>query len=247
MPSSSVPAAGVTGLDDDEIERGGVPDALPSHACAYCGIYNPACVVRCSSTGKWFCNARAGSSGSHIIQHLVRGKVKEVSLHPDSPVGDAILECYNCGCRNVFLLGFIPAKADSFVVLLCREPCLTLGALKDQGWDLGLWQPLVEDRSFLSWLVNVPTESEVSRSRPITSAQIADLEVLWRTKPHATLEDVLRGAESSGGANADGALAAVEMSLCCTARICHPRVHATDIATRRPRTLWCTTHHVALR
>ena len=57
---------------------------------------------------------------SHIINHLVRAKHKEVTLHKDGPLGETQLECYNCGCRNVFLLGFIPAKADSVVVLLCR-------------------------------------------------------------------------------------------------------------------------------
>lgn len=41
-------------------------------------------------------------------------------LHPDSPLGETILECYNCGSRNLFLMGFVPAKADSVVVLLCR-------------------------------------------------------------------------------------------------------------------------------
>ena len=145
-------------------------------------------------------------------------------LHPDSPLGETILECYNCGCRNVFLLGFIPvsdvgterekargcqirrggatgrfettfprlttqieamasvaagkttltfpppslstsflsfsrgdaqAKSDSVVVLLCREPCLSMGALKDMDWDLAQWMPLIEDRAFLAWLVKV--------------------------------------------------------------------------------------------
>lgn len=57
---------------------------------------------------------------SHIINHLVRAKHKEVTLHKDGPLGETVLECYNCTCRNVFLLGFIPAKADSVVVLLCR-------------------------------------------------------------------------------------------------------------------------------
>ena len=43
------------------------------------------------------------------MNHLVRSKHKEVSLHAESPLGDTVLECYNCGCRNAFLLGFIPA------------------------------------------------------------------------------------------------------------------------------------------
>jgi len=79
---------------------------LPEHACRYCGIHNPACVVRCNfpSCRKWFCNSRGNTAGSHIINHLVRAKHKEVSLHADSPLGETILECYNCGCRNVFLL-----------------------------------------------------------------------------------------------------------------------------------------------
>lgn len=59
-------------------------------------------------------------ASSHIVNHLVRAKCKEVTLHKDGPLGETVLECYNCGCRNVFLLGFIPAKADSVVVLLCR-------------------------------------------------------------------------------------------------------------------------------
>ena len=54
------------------------------------------------------------------MNHLVRAKCKEVTLHKDGPLGETVLECYNCGCRNVFLLGFIPAKSDSVVVLLCR-------------------------------------------------------------------------------------------------------------------------------
>lgn len=85
----------------------------------------------------------------------VRAKHKEVCLHKDSPLGETILECYNCGCRNVFLLGFIPAKSESVVVLLCREPCLSVNGLKDMNWDLSQWLPLIDDRCFLDWLVKV--------------------------------------------------------------------------------------------
>jgi regulator of nonsense transcripts 1 len=130
---------------------------LPEHACKYCGIHNPACIVRCNvpSCRKWFCNSRGNTSGSHIVNHLVRAKHKEVCLHKDSPLGETILECYNCGCRNVFLLGFISAKTESVVVLLCREPCLSVNALKDMNWDLSQWLPLIDDRCFLQWLVKV--------------------------------------------------------------------------------------------
>ena len=165
---------------------------LPKHACSYCGIHNPSCVVHCNvaSCKKWFCNNRGNTTGSHIIHHLVRAKHKEVQLHSDSPLGETILECYNCGCRNVFLLGFIPAKTESVVVLLCREPCAASKELKDMDWDLKQWMPLVKDRSFLPWLVKVPTEEEQMYSRRVTAQQINKLEELWKEDPGSTLEDL---------------------------------------------------------
>lgn len=165
---------------------------LPEHACKYCGIHNPACVVRCNvnSCRKWFCNSRGNTSGSHIVNHLVRAKHKEVCLHRDSPLGETTLECYNCGCRNVFLLGFIPAKAEAVVVLLCREPCLSVNGLKDMNWDLSQWQPLIDDRCFLPWLVKVPSEQEQLRARQISAQQINKVEELWKSNPEASLEDL---------------------------------------------------------
>lgn len=81
--------------------------------------------------GDW-CNNYHSLHFSHIVNHLVRAKSKEVTLHKDGPLGETVLECYNCGCRNVFLLGFIPAKADSVVVLLCRWKCLYDCTLAEQ-------------------------------------------------------------------------------------------------------------------
>lgn len=176
--------------DDDALDY--TSKELPKHACAYCGLHDPASVVKCVGSDKWFCNSRGNTSGSHIIQHLVRSKQKEVALHPESPLGETVLECYNCGCRNVFLLGFIPAKQDAVVVLLCRDPCLQMNALKDLSWDMSQWLPLIDDRSFLPWLVKVPSEHEQLRSRQITSTQIAKLEELWRDNPLAVVEDLDR-------------------------------------------------------
>jgi regulator of nonsense transcripts 1 len=81
-------------IDDEDEEENHV---LPEHACKYCGIFNPQSVVKCGVCEKWFCNGRGSSSGSHIIQHLVRARHREVSLHKDSVLGDATVECYNCG------------------------------------------------------------------------------------------------------------------------------------------------------
>ena len=166
-------------------------------ACRYCNYSgDPASVVRCvgkeggsGAQSGWFCNSSGGTSGSHIVQHLVRSRCREVCLHKDSPLGETLLECYNCGNRNVFMLGFIPAKAESVVVLLCRN-CLGIGAIKELGWNEKEWMPIIQDRAFLSWLVKVPSEQEQLRSRQITTSQINRLEELWKENPQASLDDL---------------------------------------------------------
>lgn len=167
---------------------------LPAHACTYCGIHNAGSVVKCLACSKWFCSARGNTSSSHIINHLVRARHKEVQLHPLSSLGDTILECYNCGTKNVFLLGFIPAKSDTVVVLLCRQPCASMPSQKDMNWDTSRWQPLIEDRSFLPWLVPAPTDQEQLRARHLSPQMIAKLEELWKDNANATIADLEKGA-----------------------------------------------------
>eukprot|EP01083_Nonionella_stella_P092697 259557_1 len=191
---AAVAASQKTELNFEETAEDGEMEydvkTLPEHACKYCGIHSPSSVVKCNVCEKWFCNSRGNTVGAHIINHLVRSKHKAVSLHKESPLGETVLECYNCGTRNVFLLGFIPAKAESIVVLICREPCLTLSSLKEMNWDLSQWLPLIEDRMFLGWLVRTPSEQELIRARPISAEQINKLEELWKVNPTATMEDL---------------------------------------------------------
>lgn len=173
--------------DEEEVE-------LPPHACAYCGIHNPACVVKCLACQKYFCSARGNTSSSHIVNHLVRARHKEVQLHPSSTLGDTVLECYNCGTKNVFILGFIPAKSDTVVVLLCRQPCAAMPSSKDMNWDISRWQPLIEDRCFLPWLVQQPTDQEQMRARHLTPQMIVKLEEMWKENASATVADLEKGA-----------------------------------------------------
>ena len=98
------------------VARSGQLDDRSSLSC----IHSPASVVQCLVCNKWFCNSRGNTSVSHIVNHLVRAKHKEVILHKESPLGETVPECYNCGSKNVFMLGFIPANSDTVVVLLCR-------------------------------------------------------------------------------------------------------------------------------
>ena len=57
----------------------------------------------------------------------VKARVRECQLHRDSPLGDTLLECYSCGGRNAFALGFVPVKSENSVVLLCRRALLRPG------------------------------------------------------------------------------------------------------------------------
>uniref|UniRef100_A0A6I8NNK8 Regulator of nonsense transcripts 1 n=1 Tax=Ornithorhynchus anatinus TaxID=9258 RepID=A0A6I8NNK8_ORNAN len=107
---------------------------LPLHACSYCGIHDPACVVFCIASKKWFCNGRGNTSG--------------------------------------------------------RQPCASQSSLKDINWDSSQWQPLIQDRCFLSWLVKIPLEQEQLRARQITPQQMNKLEELWKENPSVTLEDL---------------------------------------------------------
>ena len=166
---------------------------LPEHACRYCGIHDPACVAKCVETGKWFCNAAAGSGGSHLVHHLVRARCHQVQLHYNSPLGDTVLECYNCASKNVFVLGFVPASTSSVVVLLCRVCVETVPALKDMDWELSQWHPLIQDRKFLPWLIKVPSDKLMLRARDISQAQMSRLEDLWKTtQPDAKYADLHR-------------------------------------------------------
>ena len=165
---------------------------LPEYSCRYCGIHDPACVAHCVETKKWFCNAVVGNGGSHLVNHLVRSRSHQVQLHPESPLGDTVLECYNCASKNTFVLGFVPASSSSVVVLLCRVCVETVPALKDMDWELAQWHPLIQDRKFLPWLIKVPSDKLLLRAREISQAQMTKLEELWKDEPEARFADLNR-------------------------------------------------------
>ncbi|KAG6476968.1 hypothetical protein ZIOFF_066218 [Zingiber officinale] len=178
-------AAGMSELNFEETGDEGYEFGegnLTEHACRYCGVQDPGCVVRCNvpTCRKWFCQLWGNACGSHIVNHLVLANHMEVCLHKDSPLrlGETI-ECHNCGCRNVFLLGFTYCRTGggSF---LCRELCSNDNSTRGMNWDLSQWRPLIEDGCFLPWLVKVPSEQEQLRAWQISDHQINKLEELWK-------------------------------------------------------------------
>ncbi len=60
----------------------------------------------------------------------------------------------------------------------------------DSAWDLSKWQPLIENRAFLSWLVQTPDDEDRKKSRNIKIGEINTLEELWKRRPEATLKDL---------------------------------------------------------
>ena len=58
------------GSEEDDEERGVEPQELPLYACSYCGIHDPAAVVMCNATKKWFCNGRGSTSGRYVCMYI---------------------------------------------------------------------------------------------------------------------------------------------------------------------------------
>ena len=98
---------------------------------------------------------------------MVKSRHKEIIMHPEAPLKDTIIECYHCSSKNIFLLGFVSAKNEVVVILLCREPCLSQLSVKDSKWDMENWQALIENKAILPWLVRHPTDIEFKKSRKI--------------------------------------------------------------------------------
>lgn len=106
-----------------------------------------------------------------------------------------------CSCSDLFPPKAIPSSCSCAGELhsprqhdepngqLLRQPCAALTNARDINWDTSQWSAIIDDRSFLSWLVKVPSEAEQLRARQISMAQIAKLEELWRDNPDARLED----------------------------------------------------------
>ena len=57
-------------------------------------------------------------------------------------------------------------------------------------WDGDKWLPLIKDRMFEKWLVNIPTDSEMMRARQISGAEMNALEELWKDNADASFHDL---------------------------------------------------------
>ncbi|KAJ3441452.1 regulator of nonsense transcripts 1-like protein [Anaeramoeba flamelloides] len=175
-------------LNFDSTNSRGYEKSVPN--CSFCGCTVPQCLVQCAYTQKWFCNGRGNTSGSHIIHHLVKSRKKEVNLHPQGLLGTIPIECYSCGSKNLFILGFIPDAEKTTVVFLCREPCSRKNNLDPNVFNSHSWKPLIQDRCLLSWIARSPNEEEKKHTRMITKNEIDRLEQVWKKDPKVKIEEL---------------------------------------------------------
>jgi RNA helicase (UPF2 interacting domain) len=96
-------------VDELDEEEGSEWGPSSEHACRYCGIASPPCVVRCLGCQTWFCNGRGGTSASHILHHLVKSKHKVSSqLHFETELN--LFMVYSC------IQGFFIPALDSLTL-----------------------------------------------------------------------------------------------------------------------------------
>lgn len=57
-------------------------------------------------------------------------------------------------------------------------------------WDTTRWEPLIEERAFLSWLVSPPSEAEQLRARHLSTNTVSKIEEMWKDEPTATIADL---------------------------------------------------------
>lgn len=119
----------------------------------------------------------------YYLSTLSLSKVKIVLL-------DALKNNLKISSQMLYLLIY----CHKFILLknyyFYSQPCASQSSLKDMNWDQDQWQPLISDRSFLSWLVKVPSEQEQLRARQTSAQQINKLEELWKDNVEATFQDL---------------------------------------------------------
>ena len=162
-------------------ERPSMGEEQKEIRCAYCGISNISHLIKCNECNRWFCNGRLDTySTSHIVFHLTKSKHKEIYVSKESPVGEMVMECYNCSCKNIFLLGFLESKEKGEGFIICREPCLTTCKVEDNFFDKTKWVPLISGKIILDWIVPEPSNDvEKHLCQRVNIRNMSKLEDKW--------------------------------------------------------------------
>jgi regulator of nonsense transcripts 1 len=150
--------------------------------CAYCGITNASKLIKCNEKDcqRWFCDGRLDEySASHLVFHLTKSKHKEIFLNESSPIGEMVLECYSCNCKNIFLLGFLESREGDTGIILCREPCLSQCKIVEDKFEKTRWVPLIKDKKLLDWIIPSQNETEIKLCSRVNIRSMSKLEDKW--------------------------------------------------------------------
>lgn len=166
------------------------PESL-KRACEYCGFNKIESLIRCDDCMKCFCNGPGETYSTHAIDHLSRSGHKKVSLFGSGIFDNEALECHNCGCQNIFSLGFITSTLGD-LVFLCRQPCDSQELLEPLKLSVEAWLPLICERQIVTWLVCGLSKYERSKCLKVSSQKTMELEERWKLDPSVTMFDILK-------------------------------------------------------
>ncbi|KAH0794274.1 regulator of nonsense transcripts 1 [Histomonas meleagridis] len=130
--------------------------------CEYCGCKQIDCLVRCPTTGLYFCNGKGATSQSHIIHHLRSIQSDTISLPPQNKYSSIPFKCYICGSTNIFRLGFIFSESGN-IFIACRSPCQFDESLKEKNVKHDIFMPLVSNNEIYPQVVRIPNPEEYQK------------------------------------------------------------------------------------
>ena len=187
-PQPSIPNPIKPGI---EIKKSNPTSSNRAH-CSYCMLDNPEYLVKCKTTGRYFCNRTINNGLSHIIHHLTKSRTTEIELPPDTPLQSIPLECIHCRTNNIFSLGFYQSKQTNEMMILCRH-CAQLPELRQFNLDYIKDFPIVVTdpcRQIGKWLIPDPPEQLCKDLPLVTSSDISILEETWVSRPDVSILDV---------------------------------------------------------
>ena len=100
-----------------------------------------------------------------------------------------VLECYSCGCKNIFLLGFLESREGDTGIILCREPCLSQCKIVEDKFEKTRWVPLIKDKKLLDWIIPTQNETEIKLCNRVNIRSMSKMEDKWIKEKLKTNEE----------------------------------------------------------
>lgn len=124
---------------------------------------------------------------NRFMRHLIRSRTLSIEVRTEK--SDVRSSCFGRLLANQLPTGMKETSVDALTakseykfnsIKFCKYRAFDkrYECYRDQQQ----WKPLIQDRSFLSWLVKVPSDQEQMRGRQMTAVQMNKLEELWKVR-----------------------------------------------------------------